>query len=491
MIKEIKTAEKIVLCGKIQNLTPLIIGSGKKDHTDIDILVDPEGTPFIPATSFLGVLRHAFSRQEADNKNQFDLFWGSSNTKQSLQSSVRCSDLFPVNNGEPVEIRIRDGVKIDSSKGMAEDKEKYDFQLLEKGSWFSLRVEITVREDQKEYCRKMALCFKTILESREFSIGSGTGNGFGQMGASEIKIMIYDFTRGCQDIYKWLNNQEGEDATAMLKKKYPDAHELCKSTTNFILNARFKLKSSLLINSGYSDEYNAAHIMSRKTPALPGTSVKGVARARAAKIVNTLLSCDKQKSLEKSADLEHELIKQLFGFVASSDSKQNPHALRSRLIVEEKYLPEYNNFEHYRIRVDRFTGGVINGALFSALPIGPPKPEKNSIENALTLTIKIIDCKNYEAGLILLVLKDLWSGDCAIGSGKAVGRGILQGLDATITFDGDQVCMQDLFQNISFSEQNKKLKQKKDLQELIQTLFHTITKEDVCIQEAIPCLPTD
>ena len=46
--------------------------------------------------------------------------------------------------------------------------------------------------------------------------------------------------------------------------------------------------------------------------------------------------------------------------------------------------------------------------------------------------LEIKDFKDWEAGLMLLVLKDLWNGDLAIGGEKNAGRGVLQGLSATI-----------------------------------------------------------
>ena len=41
-----------------------------------------------------------------------------------------------------------------------------------------------------------------------------------------------------------------------------------------------------------------------------------------------------------------------------------------------------------------------------------------------------------EIGLLLLLLKDLWHGNVAIGGGKAVGRGRLIGKAATLDIDG-------------------------------------------------------
>ena len=43
--------------------------------------------------------------------------------------------------------------------------------------------------------------------------------------------------------------------------------------------------------------------------------------------------------------------------------------------------------------------------------------------------------KDYEIGLLLLLLKDLWTSDLAVGGTSSIGRGRLQGREATIKFD--------------------------------------------------------
>ena len=490
--QKIKIAEKIILCGEIQNLTPLIIGSGKNDHCDIDILLDYKGIPFIPATSFLGVLRHAFTQKDSILKDEFDKFWGNSYEKESFQSSIRCSDLYPFSN--KFKIKIRDGVKIDNARGIAEDKGKYNFQILEPGKWFKLRLEISVKENQKEYFEKMALCLKSILESGDFSVGARTQNGFGRLKGHNIKIMVYDFNKS-SNIFKWLNNENIKDTTHELDQKYPKASKLFISKINFIVNAKFILKTSLLINSGSNENFNASHIKSiniskgkkeqQEVFALPGTSVKGVIRARAEKIVQTL---SQNVLVENNCEhtQESNIIKKLFGFVDTDKSNSNQTlSKRSKVIVQEKYLQEFKSYEQHRIKVDRFTGGAINGALFSSLPIGHNKKHENFKKDYIELSLKINKCKDYEAGLILLVLKDLWVGDCTLGSGKAIGRGVLKGIKADISFNNDEIFIRDKFDNLEFGNKNTKLTTKNDLQEFINKLCNKCqnTKKDTSSKE--------
>ena len=55
------------------------------------------------------------------------------------------------------------------------------------------------------------------------------------------------------------------------------------------------------------------------------------------------------------------------------------------------------------------------------------------------ITLRVKDCSEAEAGLMLLVLKDLWTGDLAIGGEKGIGRGVFNGVSASIKYQGKEV----------------------------------------------------
>ena len=44
---------------------------------------------------------------------------------------------------------------------------------------------------------------------------------------------------------------------------------------------------------------------------------------------------------------------------------------------------------------------------------------------------------------MLLVMKDLWLGDLAIGGNKAIGKGVLKGKKCTIQYAGESFLIQD------------------------------------------------
>ncbi len=49
---------------------------------------------------------------------------------------------------------------------------------------------------------------------------------------------------------------------------------------------------------------------------------------------------------------------------------------------------------------------------------------------------EIVDAKDFEAGLAIFLLRDLWLGNVAIGGEKSIGRGTVRGVCAKINFRG-------------------------------------------------------
>lgn len=76
-MKEESVIGKFIINGKLHLESPLIIGSGRGELVDIEVLKDETGIPFIPATSIIGVLRHYFEDNFPENKvDDFNYFWG-------------------------------------------------------------------------------------------------------------------------------------------------------------------------------------------------------------------------------------------------------------------------------------------------------------------------------------------------------------------------------------------------------------------------------
>jgi CRISPR/Cas system CSM-associated protein Csm3 (group 7 of RAMP superfamily) len=198
----------------------------------------------------------------------------------------------------------------------------------------------------------------------------------------------------------------------------------------FTIRASFQLSSSLLIRSasGEGSSADMVHLRSwrdgQEQPVLSGTSLAGALRARAFRIANTL----------KGEDKARELVDGMFGKRIKS-SKDIPTG--SRVIVRETSIEScISDRVQNRVKIDRFTGGAYPQALFSQQPVFA----KASGEPQLTVHLDLLktpNAENFEAevGLLLLLLKDLWTGDLPLGGESSVGRGRLQGQTANLFFD--------------------------------------------------------
>ena len=141
---ERKLKAVLVIKAILSNLSPFIIGKGKGDIIDIEILKDEEGNPYIPATSFVGALRHYIEEHYYKNSSSWDYFWGS----KDLQSHFIVSDLKLKENKTEDLVQIRDGIAIDNKKGVATEKAKYDYEVVNKKCKFELKAEVKLREGQ-------------------------------------------------------------------------------------------------------------------------------------------------------------------------------------------------------------------------------------------------------------------------------------------------------------------------------------------------------
>ncbi len=103
----------------------------------------------------------------------------------------------------------------------------------------------------------------------------------------------------------------------------------------------------------------------------------------------------------------------------SAADGQSPQS--SRVITEESVVEGGRDLVQSRVKIDRFTGGAFPAALFSEQPVF------GGAGTTLKLNLTLRNPEPAEIGLLLLVLKDLWTGDLPLGGESSVGRGRLQG----------------------------------------------------------------
>jgi hypothetical protein len=323
---------------------------------------------------------------------------------------------------------VRDGVRIDPSKGIAMSGCKYDLEVLPAGTRFQLRLKLTlfdkpphavVNEDLKALFRAILVGFC----GGEIRIGARTSRGFGRGTVKEWNIRRLGVDSRAH-VAAWLSDPWDKDAGDAVALAGPNALPACDAAwrvPSLKINATLRLKTSLLNRSGGSAprEPDMVHLTENDRALLTGTSLAGAVRARCRRIAATMLS-------PAAAD---PLVAGMFGPLHDPDKPPSAQEkLRaSRVRVEESAVKDARLMVQGRVAIDRFTSGSLDSALFDE---APAFPGENGSDAEVEFTLR--DPQSRETALLLLAFKDLWLGDLALNGEVSVGRGVFTGVSATI-----------------------------------------------------------
>lgn len=455
MVNSHKITGKLILKATITNKSPLLIATGKGEATDFEIIRDKggKGDPFIPAAGFAGMLRASFDGVKSNfDTMHFQAFWGmnakeakeaenAKPKKQVYQSHIIIDDLKMITSSEIV---VRDGVAIDSKTGIAKTGQKYDYELLEPGATFFLNMEITLRGDFNKDTFLQFLHFMIQKgKKEEYQQGAFKSNGFGILKWDSIEVFSFDFPTDGQTWFDYLENEaKDKDKKIPFNRCKVDVTKIpklpVKASSNLSIIGTFAIKNSLIIseNSGTSGPDKTHLKDSGGTPLLTAKSIRGPIRHRALRILNTIGKADAEG-----------LIDSLFGFV----NEDNKKAQKGRFKTFETEIRGADSEQiQPRIKIDRFTGGTIESALMSTQPLWHK-------DETIHLRFEIENCKQEEAGLILLIMKDLMTADLPIGGEKAIGRGVLTGISLDIKGQ-----VQGMEKEVEISFDDKGIKDKTD-----------------------------
>lgn len=440
--------ERWIIEGQLHLETPAHLGSGDSDElTDMPLLVDDvEGTkrPLLTGATLAGALRAYLGEWECGydtvarhgarpgkNSLTVKLFGVLSGEDDGEQSRLIVEDAL----GEATKMERRQGVGIDRQSRTAKHQRLYDTLLWPTGTTFKLRLELLVNKDDDSAELRQALATALQgLSNGGITLGMRKRRGFGRVCVKEWRVRGYDL---CMpgDLFDWIEQGAAplSDQLALctdIKQAFNIKELLQDKRAWFSVEGGFSLnQSSLLIRTEglSSSDPDMKHLHAHRpgnpsgVPVLSGTSLTGALRARAFKVVNTLTNADtKTLSLTES----------IFGSEDKEiDRKNKKRSKASRLHVREHVIKYAGtDLVQHRVSIDRFTGGALPTALFNQqAAIGLP-------ETVVTLSLWLRAPENHEIGLLLLLMKDLWTSDLPLGGESSVGRGRLQGKQLTLGY---------------------------------------------------------
>ena len=218
--------ERWVITGALVLESPAHFGNGDADPlTDMPLLFDEAtGNPLLPGTSIAGALRNylreralGYGKAEETETISSALFGGWRGNPDGEQSPLIVFDSVSEASG----FELRDGVAIDAETRTAEDKKKFDIELLAAGTTFPLRFDLLVGEKaDSQKLRNILVTALSGLNKDEITLGARKKRGFGQVSVKEWQVTKYDLTDK-DGLLAWLSS-EREWKTSIEPKIDPD-----------------------------------------------------------------------------------------------------------------------------------------------------------------------------------------------------------------------------------------------------------------------------
>jgi CRISPR/Cas system CSM-associated protein Csm3 (group 7 of RAMP superfamily) len=444
--------ERIIVTGKLILDTAAHFGNGEVSIlTDMPLLRDPlDGRALLSGASIAGAIRHYLREYEngyrknakgemvEDHQSRAAHLFGyfQEETVASRRGQVAFGSLLMIDDalGEIPTTELRDGVTIDPKTRTAEEKKLYNMELLPPKSTFPLSFELLIpagrdggrfeTEQNRDRLIEALVIGLYGLQTGQIGLGKRKRRGLGQVRVAEWTVKRYRLNQA-QDLLAWL-----EGTSPAETHSDPNITVLLPTSTlkdqrqNFRVEAEFSLDgSSLLIRSafGRTGDPDMVHLHSGGQPILAGTSLAGALRARALRIVKTLKLSQSEQFINK-----------MFGERLANEEMAGARQKRlsaSRVLVRETPITAGMSMVQSRVKLDRFTGGAYPGALFSQQPVFGTAETKVKVE------ITLLQPQEAEIGLLLLLLKDLWTGDLPLGGEASVGRGRLTGCEARLFYE--------------------------------------------------------
>ena len=276
------------------------------------------------------------------------------------------------------ELPIRQHVRI-NQQGTAVKNGKFDEEIVPKGVRFCFEIELMAEKDKPGIMDTIL----SIIQSDGFRIGSGSRSGFGKI--KVVGILRRDLDLCVPDELALYLGKSSSLAKAWEGYR-PHTPSAAIDPDCILYTLELRPVDFMFFGSGFGDDRSDMTFVREpvvtswdrgeatveeleRVILIPASSVKGALAHRTAYHYNRLegVFADKKtaEELEKNTGKENKAVKTLFGSEGDrkGKNKQRGNILFSDIIEEQKVPLEKKVLNH--VKIDRFTGGAVDGALFS------------------------------------------------------------------------------------------------------------------------------
>lgn len=392
--------------------------------------------------------------------------------------------------------KIRDRVGIERDRMTAAYRKKYDVELLEGKICFPIEMILEMRDPPVSYGQETENILLSIRKDEEFGkeeeeafndnlkllfalfellkleplfVGGHSSRGTGYARMKDIKV--FEINTGTEEGFKHFKefllsrdvNHRGretelptglfnsekwilpvrdkkEDPWEKAEGKTPDKDCLNLLEIEYTLSGKFQF----LVNDPIGAAMEGVDHVTMKTAngkaVLPGSSIRGVLRSRAEKIMRTFgkkvcdihvnkdpkasekLCChakirdeNKKLKLEKMDPLKSE--EEWDRFLCVACRLFGCGRRKSNLMITNAYSDKGYELKQDFVAIDRFTGGARAGAKFDAQPM---------LDTQFEGKIILKDFEKWQVGVLALLIKDLRTDRLRFGFGSSKGYGQLK-----------------------------------------------------------------
>lgn len=425
-----KSSYMIKMKLELENISPL--WSGK----DESCIIDKENKKIkIFGSSIFGAIKNSLNEQINEKKDKLavekklaaEAIFGSFKTSEDNQkeSKVFISDLK--SKGEITAKLQRPGIRINNKSGSTINGGIYNSNLIPKGNKFILSIEAKLsNEDEKEKFKKQFDSIILAIQNRKICFGGNKTKGFGQFKINNIWKKEFDLSNK-EELIEYLDWKDSIDN--MEKEETKET----PTENNYNIYFKGKIKDSFLLKGkkeGSEHKIQYSYKEDKNNYIIPSNTIKGSMRSYFGKILNTLndeiknefIHSDEEKSKTENP-CEYKEIIELLGHNPDERINKKQYQI-GKLIINDCEIQKVEETEYHRIKIDRFTGGVMNGSL-----INESRLTNGEIEIKIS---SIKELTKQEKGLLILYFRDLGLGKITLGSNSSVGSGRIEGKEIRI-----------------------------------------------------------
>lgn len=422
------------------------IHTGHGDTTHDSLVVrDANGLPTLVGSSLAGVLRHQYQQHYGLDKAQalfgfakglegqnswLNVAWGLVHNSQNKphegllnQSELQDSLLAQLLNSKPI---VRQRVRL-TDKGVTEGAGKFDVTLMPAGvrytTWISYWCDGSV-ESKTQWQN-----FVDLLTIQPIRIGKGTRNGYGLFVVQALYQGEWDLTtpegcRGYSQRTRQRANHQGLNYVDMAIKpvNQVSASLSLQAESNWrvgggeqhleVLDKDHRTPDLLPMHESKIVWIGEQGSLAEQFYLLPASAIKGALRHRVSFHYNCLLS----RFVDDAAAFDTDnspAIKTLFGFTKDQDGHAGLLAFRDVYLTQQKVQVVMHN------KIDRYTGGVMRGALFSEALLW-----KSNIEVRIDILQPHTAVDSTIKQALTYALEDLANGWLPLGASGSRGLGV-------------------------------------------------------------------